>query len=112
MSRKCDLCGKGPVRGYQITRRGLAKRKGGVGKKITGRNKRNFRPNLQYVRAVVAGEIVRMRICTGCLKRGKIVKPAQKNRPLVAVTAPPEAEQTKETSAEETTEEKPKESEE
>ena len=107
MSRKCDLCGKGPVRGFQITRRGLAKKKGGVGKKITGRNKRDFRPNLQYVRAVVAGEIVRMRICTGCLKRGKIVKPAQKNVPIVAVTAPKEAEEPKDTSAEGTTEEKP-----
>lgn len=88
MSRKCDLCGKGPVRGYKITRRGLAKKKGGVGKKITGRTKRDFRPNLQYVRAVVAGEIRRLRVCTGCLKRGRVTKPAQKVRPLVAVAAP------------------------
>lgn len=88
MPRKCDYCGKTRVRGFQITRRGLAKKKGGVGKKITGRNKRDFRPNLQYVRAVIEGEIHRVRICTGCLKRGKVTKPPQKIRPVVAVAAP------------------------
>lgn len=87
MSRKCDYCGKGRARGFQITRRGLAKKKGGVGKKITGRTKRDFRPNLQYVRTVINGEIRRVRICTGCLKRGLVTKPPQKVRPVVAVAA-------------------------
>ena len=36
MSRICELCGKKPFRGHQITRRGMAKKKGGVGQKITG----------------------------------------------------------------------------
>lgn len=95
MARKCEICGKGPVRGNQITRRGLAKKKGGVGKKITGRNPRDFRPNLQYVRAMVGGKVVRRRVCTGCLKRGLIVKPPQKHKVITpAVTAPPETPQT------------------
>lgn len=78
MSRVCDLCGKAPIMGYTIARRGLAKKKGGVGKKITGRTKRKFYPNLQKVRALVNGKNVRMTVCTTCIKSGKITKPAIK----------------------------------
>jgi large subunit ribosomal protein L28 len=59
-----------------ISRRGLAKKKGGVGRKVTGMTKRSFKPNLQKVRAVVAGETVRVKVCTTCLRSGRIVKPA------------------------------------
>lgn len=76
MARECDFCGKRTMIGCQITRRGLAKKKGGVGKKTTGVTKRMFRVNLQRVRAVIDGETKRVRICTGCLKAGRIVKPA------------------------------------
>ncbi len=74
--RRCEICGKGPLRGEQITRRGLAKKKGGVGRKITGRSKRTFKPNLQKVRAVVSGKTVRMKVCTTCLRSGKVTRPA------------------------------------
>ncbi len=76
MARECQYCGKRSFVGNTITRRGMAKKKGGVGKKTTGITKRLFRVNLQRVRAVVAGEVKRVRICTGCLKAGRIVKPA------------------------------------
>ena len=76
MPRECEFCGKRSVVGQMITRRGMAKKKGGVGKKTTGITKRLFKPNLQRVRAVVGGKVVRVRICTGCLKAGRIVKPA------------------------------------
>lgn len=65
------------MRGYAIERRGLAKKKGGVGRKITGRTKRDFRPNIQRVRAVVNGKTVRIRVCTRCIRAGKVVKPPQ-----------------------------------
>lgn len=74
--RRCAVCGKGPLRGEQITRRGLAKSKGGVGRKITGRSKRSFKPNLQRVRAIVGGKVVRLKVCTACIRSGKIAKPA------------------------------------
>ncbi len=74
--RRCALCGKGPLRGDQITRRGLAKKAGGVGRKITGRSKRSFKPNLQRVRAVIGGRVVRIKVCTSCLRLGRILKPA------------------------------------
>ncbi|HXX92786.1 MAG TPA: 50S ribosomal protein L28 [Planctomycetota bacterium] len=74
--RRCAVCHKGPIRGDQITRRGLAKAKGGVGRKITGRSKRSYKPNLQRVRAVVEGKTVRIKVCTSCLRLGRVVKPA------------------------------------
>ncbi|MCX5716108.1 MAG: 50S ribosomal protein L28 [Candidatus Omnitrophica bacterium] len=74
MSKVCEICGKKPAAGKHITRRGLAKKKGGVGKKITGITIRRFLPNLQRVRAVVGGQIKRMRVCTKCLKAGKVTK--------------------------------------
>ena len=74
MARVCDLCGKRTQVGNQVTRRGLAKAKGGVGKKVTGRSKRRFYPNLQKVRALVGKTPVRVRVCAGCLKAGKVRK--------------------------------------
>ncbi len=75
MSRVCVLCGKGPMSGNQITRRGLAKAKGGVGRKITGVTRRRFLPNLRSVRARVNGKVVVLRVCTRCIRSGKVVKP-------------------------------------
>ena len=76
MSKICEICGKGPVAGRTIVRRGLAKKKGGVGLKITGINPRRFLPNLKTVRAIIDGVPKRIRICVKCLKAGKIVKAA------------------------------------
>ncbi|MCX6353288.1 MAG: 50S ribosomal protein L28 [Candidatus Aureabacteria bacterium] len=76
MSRICALCGKKPVAGRQIKRRGLAKKKGGVGRRITGVSKRRFMPNLQCVRAMIGGKPKKILVCTSCLKAGKIVKAA------------------------------------
>ncbi len=74
MSRVCELCGKKTEVGNQIERRGLAKWKGGVGKKITGKTKRKFKPNLQMVRAKVEGSVKRIKVCTRCISAGKVVK--------------------------------------
>lgn len=75
MARVCDYCGKGTVSGGSIARRGLPKKKGGVGLNITGRSKRKFKPNIQRVRALIDGETRRVKICTRCLKSGVIQKP-------------------------------------
>ena len=75
MSKVCAICGKKPHIGNTIARRGLAKKKGGVGKKITGVTKRWVLPNLQKVRAVVDGEVKTIRVCTKCIRSGKVVKP-------------------------------------
>lgn len=74
MSRLCELCGKKTQVGNQIERRGLAKWKGGVGKKITGKTKRKFKPNIQKVRAKIEGTARRIKVCTRCISAGKVVK--------------------------------------
>jgi large subunit ribosomal protein L28 len=46
MAKQCQVTGKKPVRGYTYTLRGIAKKKKGIGLKITGKTKRRFLPNL------------------------------------------------------------------
>ncbi|MDD5422807.1 MAG: 50S ribosomal protein L28 [Candidatus Omnitrophota bacterium] len=74
MSKVCYSCGKKPVAGRTIVRRGLAKKKGGVGQKITGITARRFLPNLKSVRAIIDGTPQRVTVCVKCLKAGKIKK--------------------------------------
>ena len=74
MARKCEVCGKRTEVGNQVTRRGLAKYKGGVGVKVTGRSKREFKPNIQKVRVLVGKTPTRMKVCVKCLKAGKVRK--------------------------------------
>ena len=74
MSKKCEICGKGPMAGRTITRRGMAKRKGGVGRKIVRTSKRRFLPNLKKVKAIIGTSIRTITVCVGCLKSGKVRK--------------------------------------
>lgn len=74
MARVCELCGRSQSTGFQYARRGLAKAKGGVGKKVTGRTKRTFKPNIQSVRVVEKGRHMRRRVCTRCIKSGRVRK--------------------------------------
>jgi large subunit ribosomal protein L28 len=74
MSKVCDICDKGIRPGNRIVRHGLAKKKGGVGLHTTGINARRFLPNLQRIRVIMNGETKTLRVCTGCIKAGKIVK--------------------------------------
>ena len=75
MPAKCEICGKQPIFGSSISRRGKAKYLGGVGRKITGITRRQFRPNLQRVRVTLPnGTRTRMRVCAQCLRGGKVQK--------------------------------------
>ena len=74
MARECYICGKKPVSGGTISRRGMAKSKGGVGQRITGRTKRRFEPNIQPVNALIDGKKKKIKACAKCLKAGKIKK--------------------------------------
>ncbi len=60
MSQTCDICGKGPRSGHRISHAHLSKRR--------------WNPNLQRVRALVDGRPRRLRVCTRCLRAGKVVK--------------------------------------
>ncbi|HEY5316131.1 MAG TPA: 50S ribosomal protein L28 [Pirellulales bacterium] len=74
MARECEVCGKGPQVGNTVTLRGKAKYLGGVGTKVTGINRRQFKPNLQRVRVTVRGTNKSMRVCTQCIRSGAITK--------------------------------------
>ena len=74
MSLVCQICGKRPMSGRTIKRRGIAKAKGGAGRKITGHTLRRFLPNLQKIKVMVNGVKKSLRVCTRCIKKGKIQK--------------------------------------
>ncbi|MDH7576502.1 MAG: 50S ribosomal protein L28 [Bacillota bacterium] len=56
---KCAICGKGVRVGMQVSHSHI-------------RTKRNWSPNLQPVRTVINGRPVRLKVCTRCLKAGKV----------------------------------------
>jgi len=61
MARICEICGKGPQFGNQISH-------------AHNVSKRRWNVNLRPVRAVIKGATKRLRVCTDCLKSEKIVK--------------------------------------
>lgn len=81
MSKKCFFCGKKSSTGNSIQRRGLAKKKGGIGKKTTSITKRLFKPNLQPVKIEIKGKTVKVLACTKCIKKGIVKKPALAKSP-------------------------------
>ena len=74
MAHACEVCGKSPQRGNSITTRGKAKYLGGVGTKVTGISRREFKPNLQRIRVTVGGRNKSMRVCTQCIRSGSVTK--------------------------------------
>ena len=78
MPRVCYFTGKKTSFGKQKTHRGKAKYLGGVGTKVTGITARKVRPNIQKVRAVIDGQIVRVKVSAKAIKNGMIVKPVKR----------------------------------
>jgi large subunit ribosomal protein L28 len=78
MGMHCPICGKKPILGNQIARRGKAKYLGGVGRKVTGISRRTFRPNLQRIQVEIDGTVKRIRVCVQCIRSGKVKRPQVK----------------------------------
>ncbi len=78
MARKCELTGKGPIKGNKIWRSGKPKREGGIGTHVTGITKRRFMPNLQRVKALIDGEVRYIRVTAKALKKGMVTKAPQR----------------------------------
>jgi len=74
MSNICEVCGKRRVTGGSIVRRGLAKKKGGIGMHVVKNSKRLFKPNVQTVKAKVDGTVRTMKVCTSCIRSGRVAK--------------------------------------
>lgn len=75
MGQACEVCGKSPQMGNQVTTRGRAKYLGGVGTKITGISRRQFKPNIRRVRITAAnGAHKTISICAQCLRSGAVTR--------------------------------------
>ncbi|MCX8085045.1 MAG: 50S ribosomal protein L28 [Calditerrivibrio sp.] len=62
MARRCDICGKGPMFGHNISHAHNVTR-------------RIFYPNLHRIRVLNPdGSKTRIKICSKCLKAGKVKK--------------------------------------
>jgi large subunit ribosomal protein L28 len=65
MAKRCEVCGKGPQFGNNVSH-------------ANNRTRRRFDPNLQEIRVQrpQGGGAVRMKVCTTCIKGGKVQKAA------------------------------------
>lgn len=70
MSKVCQVTGRKPVRGYKYAIRGIAKKKKGIGLKVTGKTKRRFQPNLIKKRIWFADEnrFVTLKLSTAAMR--------------------------------------------
>ncbi len=69
MANVCAICGKGVQHGQNIRHR-----HSGAWALRAQRTKRVWKPNLQNVRALVNGKPSRIRVCTSCIKAGKVTR--------------------------------------
>jgi large subunit ribosomal protein L28 len=68
------MTGRRTRTGNRVSRRGIAKKKGGIGLRCTGRSLRKFKPNIHLVRVLTPwGSIVRMKLSAKAIKTGRIV---------------------------------------
>jgi large subunit ribosomal protein L28 len=63
MAKTCEVCGRGPQFGHRVSH----------AHNVTNRR---WDVNLQRVRAIVGGANKRIRVCTSCIKSGKVQKVA------------------------------------
>ncbi|MCK5307466.1 MAG: 50S ribosomal protein L28 [Zetaproteobacteria bacterium] len=63
MAKRCEVCGKGPMSGNNVSH-------------AHNTTRRRFLPNLRNVRAMIAGQSKRVRVCASCLRSGKVQKAA------------------------------------
>jgi large subunit ribosomal protein L28 len=63
MAQKCKLCGKGPSFGNVVSHANNTRR-------------RRWNPNLQRVHALVDGVRSHIRVCTSCIRAGRVTKAA------------------------------------
>jgi large subunit ribosomal protein L28 len=62
MAKRCEICGKGPQFGNNVSH-------------ANNRTRRRFNPNLQSIRVRLADNTNgRKKVCTRCIKAGKIIK--------------------------------------
>ena len=61
MARVCEICGKGPITGHNVSH-------------ANNKTPRRWYPNLQRVLVVANGVVKRIRVCTQCIKSNRVAK--------------------------------------
>ena len=79
MSRVCPFTGRKTSAGRKYSRRGKAKYLGGVGIKTTSKTNRTFKANMQRVRAVVDGAVVKINVSAKAIRNGLVIKPPKRD---------------------------------
>jgi len=74
MSKICAFCGKTRAVGGSITRKGLAKKAGGIGMHVVKNVKRTFGVNIQSVKINDAGTVKTVNLCVRCIRTGNFDK--------------------------------------
>ncbi|MFH1092467.1 MAG: 50S ribosomal protein L28 [Pseudomonadota bacterium] len=72
MARVCDICGKGPQLGYNVSH-------------AHNKTKRRWFPNLQVVRHQENGRVRRVKACVKCIRSGRVHKPTPRQKPAPEV---------------------------
>jgi large subunit ribosomal protein L28 len=60
---KCEICGKGILSGNNVSHSNF-------------KTRRKWKPNLQKIKTIINGKIKYIKVCTKCLKKGKVLKAA------------------------------------
>lgn len=74
MARRCDYCGKGPVSGNLVSHSNI-------------KTRTRWIPNIRQLKAVVDGTTQRVRVCSRCVRSGKIVRPMKRTYKATTASA-------------------------
>jgi len=59
MANKCDICGKGPAYGNNVSH-------------AHNKTRKRWNPNVQKVRAKVGGKVKNVKACSRCIRSGSV----------------------------------------
>jgi len=75
MAKQCEICGKATVTGRQVSH----------AHNVTSRT---WEPNLRTFKALIDGTVRRVRVCSRCLRSGRVQRPPARQRFLAEPKAP------------------------
>lgn len=61
MANRCDICGKERQTGHQVSHSNI-------------KTNRSWKPNIKKVHAVIAGSKRMIKVCTRCLRSGRVTR--------------------------------------
>lgn len=74
MAKKCEICGKATATGRKVSH----------AHNVTSRT---WEPNLRAMKALIDGTVRRVRVCTRCMRNGKIQRPPARAKILADLAA-------------------------